>query len=430
MDFNFQLPASVETEKVVLGAIFVGGDWGHVEHLDVDSFSIEKHRRIFAAMQDVAKRGSAVDRLTVAEELRATGKLESVDGLGYLSSLDDGLPHIENLPDYVRILEEKRALRSVLTSAQALIVKASSKGISSESALAELIRAVETVGTQIPGRGIPTIESIVDEIGASAVLGGEGIEAIASPWPELDKITGGFRMGELVIIGARPSQGKTVMATQIATAAAIQGKTAVVLSLEMSKESIIQRLIASTAGLPLYKLRSGLDRNERESARNALGRIVELKTLLLADSCATLARMRAALLKIASKQKIHVVAVDYLQLIGGSSTGSRRVEQITEISRGLKQLAVGLDCCMVVASQLSRESVKEEREPRLDDLRDSGSIEQDADLVIFPHRVPGQPAEERRVLTDFVVSKNRNGRLGRCPVVFEKPYVRFVERIA
>jgi replicative DNA helicase len=418
----------VDTERMVLGMVLLNdANWASVESLTADVFSVEKHRRIFSRMRDLAERGEHIDRVTLATELRQRGELESVDGLAYLVSLDDGLPYQTNFDSYVRILEETHARRQIVLRAYDIASGVTAKGASSAEALTALTRALEEVSPLIPGKGLPTVATLVDEIGASRLLGDGKQESFGTPWPKLDAVTGGLRPGELVIVGARPSSGKTVILTQISRHVAGAGKTVAVISVEMSREAILQRMIAADGTVPLHKLRGGfMNPDERKKAQAALAGLVETEGLMLGDGGSTLPRLRAALVKIASKRKIDLVAVDYLQLISGAS-GQKRVEQITEISRGLKQIAVDLNCCMLVASQLSRESAKEEREPRLDDLRDSGSIEQDADVVIFPFRLPNQPEEERFVREELIVAKNRNGRLGRAPVVFEKPFVRFSE---
>lgn len=430
MTEELAMPTAVEAERVVLGSILRGQPFSLVEHLEPGAaghFSTTAHFRIYEAMRGLHEAGCAIDGVTVAQVLRDASTLESVGGLGYLVSLDDGLPDLPNVADYVRILEEKHALRSVLRRVQKIALEASGPNASSAGVLGILTRALEEIAPLIPGKGLPTVDSIVDEIGASRLLGdGGAVKSFSTPWPMLDEITGGIRPGELVIVGARPSSGKTVLLTQMARHIAGAGNTVAIISVEMSREAILQRMIAADGQVALHRLRNGyMDQPERERAREALGMLYQLNGLLLGDGGSTLPKLRASLTKIAAKRKIDAVAVDYLQLISGASN-QRRVEQITEISRGLKQLAVDLGCAMIVASQLSRESVKEEREPRLDDLRDSGSIEQDADVVIFPHRIPGQSEEERFVRTELIVAKNRNGRLGRALVTFEKPYVRFV----
>jgi replicative DNA helicase len=425
-----QMPSAVEAERVVLGAVMRGAAFSMVEHLEPGPsghFTTTPHVRIFDGMRALYAAGCAIDGVTLAQALRDASTLDSVGGMAYLVSLDEGMPDLPNIPDYVRILEEKHALRSVLRRVQKVAMEASGPNSSSAGVLGTLTRCLEEIAPLVPGKGLPTVSSIVDEIGASRILGDGKLVSFPTPWAHLDEITGGIRPGELIIVGARPSSGKTVILTQMARHMAGAGYTVAVISVEMSRDAILQRMIAADGGVALHKLRNGyMDAQERGKAQEALGTLYQLNGLLLGDGGSTLPRLRASLTKIAAKRKIDAVAVDYLQLISGPS-GQRRVEQITEISRGLKQLAVDLDCAMIVASQLSRESVKEEREPRLDDLRDSGSIEQDADVVIFPHRIPGQPAEERFVRTELIVAKNRNGRLGRCLVTFEKPYVRFRE---
>lgn len=428
--WDLALPANLDAERFVLGSIVLNDSlFPQVrDSLSVDDFSLEKHRRIFLRMVDLADRGEAIDRVTLAEELSRQGQLESVDGFSYLVSLDQGLPELSNIDSYQRILQDKAILRRAALSCSRVLREAISRGGDSVSVIGRLQDLTESLEKCLKTDDTPTAQKVVLETGPDVIFGCGRVDVIPSPWPRLNQVIGGFERGQMVCIGARPSMGKTVLACQIAVHAAELGKTAVIFSLEMSSVSLIQRFVAALSGIPHYRIRDGrMDREQRETAQEALYRITELSSLFLADLSYTIAAMRAQLGKLSRKQKIDIVVIDYLQLIS-SASNRNRVEQITEISRGVKLLAKQFDCSVVVTSQLSREIEKENnREPRLSDLRDSGSIEQDCDLVIFPHRAPGQDPEENFVRTDLMVAKQRNGRLGKVPVIFEKPHVRFVE---
>lgn len=427
--FDFPLPANPDAERLVLGSILLNGAiFPQISAvLSAHDFSLEKHRRIFARMLELDEHGEPIDRITLTSALMDQGQLESVDGMAYIVSLDAGLPEIPNLDSYVRIVQEKSILRQAVFACTSVIRETLGKYGDSAAVIARLQELTDSLNKAARVDDLATIERITEEVGPGKILGTAGEIAIPSPWLRLNQIIGGFNPSEMACIGARPSQGKTVMACQIALHAAEQGKHAVIFSLEMNKESLLRRFVSARSGIAHHRLRSGeLDAEARHQAQFTLAELCELKTLYMDDRSSTLAKIRAQLTKTKARHPIDLVVIDYLQLIATPSTRSR-VEQITEISRGIKDLARQFNCAMVVPSQLSRESEKEKREPRLSDLRDSGTIEQDSDLVIFPHRKDDQQPEETHVATDFIVAKQRNGRLGRAPVVFEKPFQRFTE---
>lgn len=424
------LPANVDAERLILGSVLVTGTlFGQISAaLTSDDFSLEKHKRIFSRMAELAERGEPIDRVTVASELMRHSQLESVDGLSYLISLDEGLPELANLDAYLRIVQDKAVLRRCVFACQATMDEAMARGGESAAVVGRIRKLADSLRECIASGDLPNVAEAAESAGVTEILGEGHSVLVRTPWRGLNQIIGGFERGQMIVIGARPSMGKTVMACQIAVHAAQQGKQACIFSLEMSNVALIQRFIASAAEIPLYSVRGGsMEPMERMRAATALSGLCELEQLALADKAYTIPAMRAALARLQRKRKPDVVVIDYLQLLDPVGRHSNRVAEITEISRGVKLLSQEFDCALVVASQLSRESEKENREPRLSDLRDSGSIEQDADLVIFPHRVPGQEAEEKMVRSQFIVAKQRNGRLGRVPVVFEKPFVRFTE---
>jgi replicative DNA helicase len=429
--FDVPLPCDVEAEKVILGAIMLNDVlFEQVRSaLEVDDFGLEKHRRIFARMIDLDAKGERIDHVTLASELDRQGQLQSVDGLSYICSLPEMLPQMAHVESYERIVQDKSILRKAMISCNRVMREISSSGSDSAAVVERMQSLTEKLQECLRVDEISTVERAITETGLDVIFGGGGREVIPSPWPRLNQIIGGFEPGQMTCIGARPSMGKTVLACQIAVRAAELGKNAMIFSLEMSNVSLIQRFVAALAGIPHYRVRDGrMDEEEKLKAREALLHLSEIQPLYMAELSFTVPAIRAQLSKLARKRKVDLVVIDYLQMI--STTSNRnRVEQITEISRGVKLLAKQFDCAVVVTSQLSRESEKENREPRLSDLRDSGSIEQDSDLVIFPHRAPGQDPEDQHVRTELIVAKQRNGRLGRVPALFQKPFVRFVEEI-
>ena len=426
---NLTLPANLDAERFVLGSVLLNDSvFGQVaDSLDADDFSTEKHRRIFLRMKELHDRGARIDYVTLAEELTKLGQLESVDGVGYLAHLTEGLPELQNLESYEHILQDKAILRNAALNCERVLREAVGRGGDSGAVIGRLQELTNALEQCLKVEDIPTAVRLIEETGPDFLFGGGLKEIIKSPWPRLNQIIGGFERGQMVCIGARPSMGKTAIACQIAVHAAELGKNVLLFSLEMSSISLLQRFVSQISGVAHHWIRGGgMDMDDRAKAQAALFHLSEIQPIYMAELCATIPAIRAQMSKLSRKRKIDLVVIDYLQMI--STVGNRsRVEQITEISHGIKLLAKQFDCAMVVPSQLSRESEKESREPRLSDLRDSGSIEQDSDLVIFPHRLSGQEPDENHVRSELIVAKQRNGRLGRIPVIFEKPYVRFME---
>lgn len=423
------LPADIEAERMILGALLVGGDNpGVTSALLPEEFTTTGHSRIYGAILALAGRREVIDRLTVASELMARAEIDSAGGLSYLVELDASGLRLENLDAWVRIVQDKALMRRAILGCSAAVEECLAGVGGSQAIIAKLDNLTKSLIQSSTGTGgLTTAGNEAERIGPTAIFGEGHMSRISTPWIGLNQIIGGFEPGDLIVIGARPSMGKTVLGCQIAKHSADEGKRSGIFSVEMRNVSLIQRFIASQARIPLYKIRGGeMDTEERHSAHMALAEIMDSKTLLLNDGCTTVTSMRATMARALRGGGIDLVFIDYLQLLAGVGGRRGRVEEVTEISRGIKLLAQEFRCVVIVASQLSRESEKEDREPRLSDLRDSGSIEQDSDIVIFPHRLPGQAKEDQSVRTELIVAKNRNGRLGRTPVLFEKPYVRFV----
>jgi replicative DNA helicase len=424
------LPADEMAEKVVLGALLTENDTaGILAALSPDDFSHNANSRVFRAAGAIAERGEAVDRLTVASELTKSAELQSVGGLSYLLDLDSsGLPGA-NVESWVRIVQDKAQLRRAIMGCSAAVEECLTGAVNASEAIAKLESLTKRLQEKAPTQSeLMSVGAMAEKAGISAIFGDGTDSRITTPWQGLNQIIGGFEPGDLVVVGARPSMGKTVLGCQIAAGAATAGVRAAIFSIEMRNVPLIQRMISSLGAIPLHRVRSGggMDSEERHRAHLALNEVIEQKNLLLSDTCSTVSAIRRVMLKAMRSAKIDLIFIDYLQLLAGMGGRRGRVEEVTEISRGIKLLGQEFGCVTIVASQLSRESEKEEREPRLSDLRDSGSIEQDADLVIFPHRIPGQLKDEQMVRTELIVAKQRNGRLGRTAVTFEKPFVRFV----
>ena len=434
--FEKGLPASVEAERFVLGSIVLRDAAYHQVSpvLRADDFSLEKHRRIYARMEDLASKGVRIDRVTLAEELRRQGQLESVDGLSYLVSLDEGLPEIANLDAYVNIVRDKSTLRRAIFAHQRGIEECLAAPDPPHETLERAERSIAALVTETRAVTFRTPTEVIDRAGGiSAFLHPDGRCGVETPWPALNRmlVGRGLMPGQMVVIGARPSMGKTALACQIADHAATHGTGVAFFTLEMPDQSILLRMAAARAQVDGLKVTQGwANQLEIHALSEAFADLTDENTRLWIDDSTgcTVPAMRAALRRLTAKHSIGLVVIDYLQLVETSGGSERRLyEQVSEISRGVKRLAREFNVPVVVLAQLNRESEKGARKPQLSDLRDSGSIEQDADIVLLPVRQDGQDEHADVLGIDLLIAKQRNGPLGRVPLKFLKRYAKFIE---
>jgi replicative DNA helicase len=443
LDVNFEkgLPASLDAERFVLGSILLD-DSLFVEvaaSLEAEDFSLEKHRRIFLRMGELNSRGERVDRLTVAEELMKHGQLEACDGIGYLVSLDDGLPQIRNVDSYVRIVKDKSLLRRVIYASQGLI----NRCLAGEEAPQEILANAEEIllklGEATTETSLFTPGEIIEEFdgGLNAFLDpGRRIQGLGTGFKRFDELTGGLHPGELVILAGRPSMGKTALALNIAQHAAVKlKKTVAVFSLEMSKEALLTRLLCAGARVDSHRFRLGyLDAEERRRLQAAASELVEAPLYIDDTSGSNMIEMHAKLRRLKAERPIGLVVLDYLQLMSSRGRYDSRVQEISALSRGLKLLAKEMGVPMLVLSQLSRapEVRPGDHRPQLSDLRESGSIEQDADVVafIFREEVYKPDREDLRGQAELMLSKQRNGPTGKINLVFLHHLTKFENRVS
>jgi len=419
------LPANVDAEKTILGAILLDNA-AHAEAAGVikaDDFSLDSHRRIFLRMSELMDASRAVDIVTLSNELARYKEVEAVGGVAYLASLTEGLPRRPVIEDYIRIVKDKSLLRRLMGICSAAIARAADQsedaiGVldSTESQLLEVSEAGLTQGLQ-------PIETIVrDSFGSIDNLykNSREITGLATGFTGFDNLTSGLQKGELIIIASRPSMGKTALAINIAQNAAVRHQaTVAIFSLEMSKSSILRRMLASQAWVNQQKIQKGMiGREDHEKLQNALNQLVESRIFIDDSSGPTVAEMRAKARRLKQNNGgLDLIVVDYLQLMSATPPGGRkgyenRVQEVSAISRGLKAMAKELQVPVVALSQLSRasEQRKDEKRPLLSDLRESGSIEQDADLVAFIHREYYYDREaEDKAKSELIIAKQRNG---------------------
>jgi replicative DNA helicase len=380
-------------------------------------------------MRDLADRGERIDRVTVANELMKQNQLESIDGLSYLVSLDDGLPQIFALDSYVKIVKDKSTLRRIVFASQKLIDRCIIGQEEPEEILAGAEETILKLGETRASDTLVNTEQILSsfEGGINVFLDpSKRIKGISTGFYKFDEMTAGMHEGELIILAARPSMGKTALALNIAhhVATNMQNpKTVAVFSLEMSNDSLLTRMICAASMVDQQKFRAGfLNQDERRRLQMELGRLVQAPLYIDDTSGANLMDVHAKLRRLKAEQGLGLVIIDYLQLMSSRGRSENRNQEVSAISRGLKLMAKEMKVPFLVLSQLSRapETRPGDHRPQLSDLRESGSIEQDADLVMFIYReeVYNRDREDLKGKAKLIIAKQRNGPIGDVNLVF------------
>ena len=442
------LPASVEAERSILGAILLDNHSYNeaAEKLRSEDFSLDSHRRIYSRMAELIDAHRAVDIVTLAEELARRKEVEAVGGVAYLASLTEGLPRRPSIEEYVRIVKDKSLSRQLIGICNTAITRAADQ---SDEALV-VLDAAESGLLEVSERGITRgfagIPEIVrDSFGTIDNLYAQQKEVtgLATHYTQFDKMTSGLQASDLIIIAARPSMGKTAWAINIAENAAVRdGKIVAVFSLEMSKESLLRRMLASQALVSMQKIQTGfIPKADRGKLMEALERLAESKIFIDDTPAIALSEMRAKARRLQRQQgALDLIVIDYLQLMSASSFGvgarryENRTQEVSAISRGLKALAKELRVPVVALSQLSRASEQRggDKKPMLSDLRESGSIEQDADVVAFIHRDSyynkdenGEEDPDSKNKAEIIIAKQRNGPTGSVHLAYRGDCTRF-----
>src|SRR5277367_2768660 len=435
-------PASVHAEMTILGAMLVEpvAIIDATMLLKTDDFALDSHRRIYAAMLQLVEVGHGVDIVTVTDYLSKKKELDSVGGLPYLASLTEGLPRKLSIESYVRIVRDKSLMRQLLTVCDMGMIEASDQSREALDVLNQVTTRLTEISEHAVTGGFSDITAIVkDSFGSIDALYEQGREVtgLATHYIEFDRMTSGLQDSELIIIAARPSMGKTAWAINIAENAAVRGGNVVaVFSLEMSKASLLRRMLASQALVNSKAIQTGmLMRDDRTKLINGLEKLMESKIFIDDTPGITLAEMRAKARRLKQQQqgKLDLIVIDYLQLMTGTNTGSKsfenRTQEVSAISRGLKALAKEMKVPVVALSQLSRASEQRggDKKPLLSDLRESGSIEQDADVVCFIHREEyyDRENEDLKGKAEIIIAKQRNGPTGSIHLAYLADYTRF-----
>jgi replicative DNA helicase len=439
------VPHNLEAERALLGSILIDNSSLNIvlEHVSKDDFFSEAHRTTFEKMLEISEKNRTIDLVTLSEELSKEGLLEKVGGASYLAALTDGVPvgSGASVSEYSRIVKEKSLVRRLINASHNVISRCL-EGTDDPETLIDLAQSqVFEIAEQKVQSGFLGVRDIVkSSFGTIDVLfdRGQRVTGVETGFVDLDNMTSGLQSGDLVIIAARPSLGKTALALNIAAYAAAERKNVVGLfSLEMSKESLLIRLLCSEARIDSHKLRTGFSgRGDWAKMTRALGRLAEAPLFIEDTPALSIMQIRAKARRLKAEKGLNLLIVDYLQLVTGHGRFENRTQEVSFISRGLKSIAKELRVPVLALSQLSR--APEQRpghRPQLSDLRESGSIEQDADVVIFISRddiyrrdEEGEEAraiEEPGVEAKLLIEKQRNGPTGPVPIVFIKPWVRF-----
>jgi replicative DNA helicase len=437
------LPASVHIEVAVLGAMLLDGVavTDATGALKAEDFSLDSHQRVYRCIIELTTMGRGVDLLTVQEELSRRRELESIGGPAYLAYLTEGIPRNFNIESYVRIVKDKSLLRQLMGIFHDGAIRASDQGEEAVTVLSDVEAKLADVADSAIQRGFSDIGEIVaSSFGSIDALYEQGreITGLATHYVDFDRMTSGLQDSELIIIAARPSMGKTAWAINIAQNAAVRGGSVVaVFSLEMSKESLLRRLLASEALVNSRSIQTGfLPKSEKGKLMSALERLMGSKLFIDDTPGISLAEMRAKARRLKQQEgKLDLIVVDYLQLMtGGGKKFENRTQEVSAVSRGLKALAKEMKVPVIALSQLSRASEQRggDKKPMLSDLRESGSIEQDADVVAFIHRDSyynkdenGDEDPESKGKAEIIIAKQRNGPTGSVHLAYLSDYTRF-----
>jgi replicative DNA helicase len=432
-------PWSNEAEQAVLGAMLLDQDAAlrAVELLDDTLFYREAHRRLFRAIKRLVERRVVIDHVTLRDELQRTGELESVGGEAYLGELLDVAVTTANLEAHAAIVREKAVLRQLIEASTAIVSQAYQGSMPASDLLDEAESKIFQISQYHRADGFsrlkemlwPTMERI-ERLHEQ----GKTVTGVPSGFKDLDDMTAGFQPSDLIIVAARPSMGKTAFCLNVAAHAAHEGTGVAIFSLEMSREALVQRLLCAEARVDSQRVRRGtLSDADFTMLARAAGVLSSCPIWIDDTPALTLLEMRSKARRLRLENDIGLVVVDYLQLMRSPAYADNRVQEISDISRSLKALARELELPVIALSQLSRASEQRggERKPILSDLRDSGAIEQDADLVLFIHRpemYEGPVDKEGNSLegkAELILAKHRNGPTGVLNLYFHKQFTRF-----
>ena len=428
-------PQNIEAEQSVLGAMLIKKEaiTQAQELLRPDDFYREAHRIVFETMLELAGDNEAVDLVTLTEALRKKEMLEKVGGISFITALANYVPTAANIVYHAQIVKEKSELRHLIDAATEIASAAYEATDDVKDIMDDAEKKILAVAAnQTGGAFEPIRRLVIDTIGRIETLyeNQGGLTGISTGFRDLDRDTSGLQKSDLILVAARPSMGKTAFTLNIATYAALHGHTVAFFSLEMSKEQLVQRMLCSEGGIDSQRLRTGqLEDGDWDKLIATADRISKASIFIDDTAGINIMDLRSKARRLKAEHGLDLIVIDYLQLMQGrtKSNNDNRQQEISEISRSLKALARELDVPVVALSQLSR-SVESRtvKKPMLSDLRESGSLEQDADIVMFLYREDYYDQEtERKNITEVIIAKHRNGPIGTIELFFQKEFTKF-----
>lgn len=429
------LPSSEDSERAILGAILLDNSLitQAVEQLKPADFYSPLNRRIFGAMISLFESSKVIDPILIGEELKKEGSLESIGGVSSITNLTYGLPHFTDLTGYIDVVRDKAVMRNLIRTCNQITSEALEEEDDAKVILDHAEQMIFALAERRAAEGFSHVQPVAAKVLAKVEeysrRESHALTGLATGFRELDEMTSGLQPSDLIIVAARPSMGKTALCLTIAQNAAIDEKAVVgFFSLEMSKEQLVMRMMASEAKVDAARFRRGiLSREEWERLARAIGTLAEARMFIDDTPGISVLEMRAKARRLAAEQKrLDLIVVDYLQLMSGGRSESRQ-QEVSQISRELKGLAKEMNVPVIALSQLSRApEARNPPKPMMSDLRESGSIEQDADVVAFIYREDYyKPSDENAGMAELILSKQRNGPTGTVKLAFLKEFTRF-----
>lgn len=431
------LPSNTEGERAILGAVILDNQLltQAIEQLSADDFYSPFHRSVYSAMTALFERGGKIDPILIGEELKKEGKLESYGGVAAIANLTYGLPHFSSIFHYAKLVAEKALARNLIKACNTIVSEALAEEDEAEIVLDRAEQLIFALANKRTKQSFVSVRPVAEDVFVKVQEYAQrkdvsALTGLTTGFRDLDSILSGLQKTDLIIVAARPSVGKTAFCLNIAQRAAIDAGAVVgVFSLEMSKEQLVMRLLCSEAMVDAHRFRNGfLTRDEWERLGDALARLSETKLFIDDTPGISVLEMRAKSRRLATEQKkLDLIVVDYMQLMTGGGRIESRQQEVAQISRELKGLAKELNVPLIALSQLSRAAEqRSDHRPQLSDLRESGSIEQDADVVAFIYREEQyKQTEENDGKAEIIIAKQRNGPTGNVKLTFLKQFTRF-----
>ncbi|MEV5030019.1 replicative DNA helicase [Paenibacillus sp. LPE1-1-1.1] len=429
-------PQNLEAEQAVIGAILLHAEAliTAMERVRSEDFYSGPHRQIYEAMVEIAENNQPVDLVTLTAHLQDQHLLEEIGGVSYLAKLANSVPTAANIDYYAQIVEEKSMLRRLIRTATNIVSDGYANSEDVGVLLGDAEKKILEISNRRSGSGFISIRDVLMEVFEKVeqlYQDKGGTTGIPSGFTDLDRMTAGFQRSDLIIVAARPSVGKTAFALNVAQNVGVRAReTVAIFSLEMSAAQLVQRMICAEANVDAQRMRTGhLEGDDWEKLTMAIGSLSEAQIFIDDTPGITVAEIRAKCRRLKKEKGLGMIMIDYLQLISGrGKAGENRQQEVSEISRTLKQIARELEVPVIALSQLSRGvEQRQDKRPMMSDLRESGSIEQDADIVSFLYRDDYYDKEsEKKDIIEIIIAKQRNGPVGTVELVFLKKYNKFV----